>query len=127
MEHRCGRRRDTRLRVTIRTRSGVATEAQVSNISSSGAFVRAHLPLTLNSVVYVQFWDTVPGKRPRGEAIPAEVVRHCTEGFALEWTEFSPQTIRSIVRELTFADTDHAPWSDAHTRTETRRHRRAGG
>jgi hypothetical protein len=31
--------------------------------------------------------------------LTGEVVRHVSGGFALEWTEFAPEAVRSLMRE----------------------------
>jgi hypothetical protein len=55
MEHRCGHRRAVTAPVILRTRSGLAAEGQIQDLSSSGALVRTPLPLPLHTCVLVQF------------------------------------------------------------------------
>jgi hypothetical protein len=99
MEHRCGLRRETQLTVTLRTRSGLAVEGAIRNISASGALIASPLPTRLNGELFVQF-ERAGVKSPNRRIVVAEVVRHVPGGFAVEWAEFSSAVIRGQLREL---------------------------
>jgi hypothetical protein len=99
MEHRCGYRRETQLKVIIRGLHGHAAEGLVSNISASGALIVTSLPVRLSSQVFVQFEYLQPFSRTR-RAIAAEVIRCETGAFAIEWEDFSPQAVRAVLRQL---------------------------
>jgi hypothetical protein len=101
---------------------------QLRNISSSGALVVSDEVPPINSFVIVQFPDeagadaressplmrsAVP--QARG-SLPAEVVRVTRDGFALEWAEFSPTKVRSILRSL--AGGEMAPRRSLHSGAE---------
>jgi hypothetical protein len=99
MEHRCGLRRVLKAPVILRTRSGLSAEGQVCDISASGALIRSPLPLSLHATVFLQFASARSAKRQRS-SVMAEVVRQVEDGFAVEWTEFSPPAVRELVREF---------------------------
>jgi len=107
MERRYGQRRASKLPVTLRTKQGQAIEGQVYEISSSGALVAARWPAKLNSQVLLQF--RMPHSNTKKAAAWAEVIRHAPKGFAVEWEEFSPPVVRSILRELRARATEAAP------------------
>ena len=98
MEHRHGHRRPAAAKVRLTTSSGVTADAVICEISASGALLRSHLPVSLHSVLSVQL--LMVGHRQRADStVSAEVIRHVTGGFAVEWTEFSPQPLRRLLRE----------------------------
>ena len=100
MEHRCGYRRSVSVPVIVRTSDGFAVQAEIRNISASGALVRSASPLPLHARVLVQF--VVRDVHPQRErpAVHAHVIRRSEEGFGLEWAEFSPEPIRKVLRQL---------------------------
>ena len=98
MERRYGQRRTSHLAVTLRTRQGLAVEGQVHEISSSGAFVAAPSSAKLNGPVLLQF--KLRDAKPKEAEAWAAVIRSAPQGFAVEWEEFSPPVVRSILREL---------------------------
>ena len=98
MEHRCGHRRIIDARVTVRTRSGLVARGVLQNVSASGALISSPLPLPLHTAVLVQI-EAVDAHRAFGRvALPGEVARVTAEGFAIEWAEFAPHTLRAILR-----------------------------
>lgn len=104
MERRYGQRRTSKLTVTLRTRQGLAIEGQVYQISSSGALVAAPWPAKPNSQVLLQFKTGYSNSKEA--TVRAEVIRCEANGFAVEWEEFSPPIVRSILRELRSRTTD---------------------
>ena len=117
MERRYGQRRSSSLAVTLRTKQGTAVEGQVYEISSSGALVATPWPAKLNSRVLLQFKVRHPN--PKGTVAWAEVVRRAPNGFAVEWEEFSPPVVRSILRELRSKATGaHAVEGQNHDRAD---------
>jgi len=98
MEHRCGNRKIVDARVTIRTRNGLVTRGVLQNVSASGALVSSPLPLPLHTTVFVQI-EAVEAHQPFCRvALAGEVARLTEEGFAIEWAEFAPHTLRAILR-----------------------------
>ena len=83
MEHRCGLRRETRLRVTLRTLQGVPVEGEIVSLSGSGALVLSALQLPVGSTLLVQFHSRdTDFTGPR--TARAEVIRPVRGGFAVE-------------------------------------------
>lgn len=98
MEHRCGNRKSVDARVTIRTRSGLVTRGILQNVSASGALVISPLPLPLHTTVFVQI-EATDGHGPFCRvALAGEISRVTDDGFAIEWAEFAPHTLRAILR-----------------------------
>jgi PilZ domain len=98
MEHRCGNRRIVDARITIRTRSGLVARGILRNVSASGALVNSPLPLPLHTSVFVQI-EATDGHQPFCRvALAGEISRVTDDGFAIEWAEFAPQTLRAILR-----------------------------
>ncbi len=98
MEHRCGNRRIVEARVTIRTRSGLVARGVLQNVSASGALVSSHLPLPLHATVFVQIEATDTHHPFCRVALAGEISRLTEDGFAIEWAEFAPHTLRAILR-----------------------------
>jgi hypothetical protein len=100
MEHRCGNRKVIDARVTIRTRSGLVARGVLQNVSASGALVTSPLPLPLHSMVFVQI-EALDAHEPFCRvALSGEVSRLTEDGFAIEWAEFAPHTLRAILRTM---------------------------
>jgi hypothetical protein len=103
MEHRCGLRRATRLRVTLRTLRASPVEGEIVSISGSGAVVLSALNVPVNSLVLVQF-DSRQGESRLASTTRAEVIRPVQGGFAIEWEQFAPAPVRAALRHVA-ADT----------------------
>jgi PilZ domain-containing protein len=99
MEHRCGFRRTATAQVLVRTPDGISAKAELRNISASGALLRTPLPAPLYALVSVRF----PG-RIDAHWIEAHVVRQADDGLAIEWTEFSPDVVREVLRSISRDD-----------------------
>ena len=98
MEHRCGHRRLVEARVTVRTRSGLVTRGVLQNVSASGALITSPLALPLHTAVLVQI-EAADSHRTFGRvALAGEIARVTDDGFAIEWSEFAPRTLRAILR-----------------------------
>jgi hypothetical protein len=96
MEHRWGHRREISRAVRLGTRGGLAARGQITNVSISGAFVVSPLPVSLFSYLEVQFTAMVNGKRAT-MMVEAQVVRKEGAGFGIEWCEFAPEAVKSLV------------------------------
>ena len=85
MEHRWGRRRPCRARVSVSTGGGASGLGQLKNLSMSGAFLETALPLPL----YAQLAITVLRNDGSTHQIEftAVVVRHDANGVGIEWCE----------------------------------------
>jgi hypothetical protein len=96
MEHRWGHRQKISRTVQLDTRGGLAARGRICNVSISGAFIVSPLPVNLFSYVKIQFIAMLNGKRT-ATALEGQVVRKDASGFGIEWCEFAPEAIRSLV------------------------------
>jgi hypothetical protein len=99
VEHRCGHRRAAQLNVLVRTRDGLEAEGLIVNISSSGALIRC-APLGRHSQVSVQFKSSALTELRRRLIVRGDVIRETASGFAVEWSQFSPPVVVSVIREI---------------------------
>jgi hypothetical protein len=85
----------------------------LQNVSASGALVSSPLPLPLHTAVLVQIEAVDAHRACARVALPGEVARITPEGFAIEWAEFAPHTLRAILRAT-------EPWHGlpAHSKAE---------
>jgi hypothetical protein len=97
MEHRWGLRRRVYRSVHVWTVGRVASVGRLRDVSISGAFVETSLPVQPLSRVRFQFKPTAHEARSRCTA-DAQVVRLENHGFAVEWCEFAPPAVRSLIR-----------------------------
>jgi hypothetical protein len=96
MEHRWGHRREVSRTVHIGTRSGLVARGRIANVSISGAYVVSRYPVSLFSYVQLQFTAMLHGKRTTA-AIEGQVVRKDASGFGIEWSEFAPEPVRTLM------------------------------
>src|SRR5262249_29400206 len=96
MEHRWGHRREISRPVRVGTRNGLLARGRITNVSMSGAFVVSPLPVTLFSHVRILFTAMVDGRRA-STTVEGQVVRRDASGFGVEWSEFAPECVRSLV------------------------------
>ena len=66
----------------------------ITNVSMSGAFIEAPLPVSLLSYVRVQFNSALDG---RPTMVEGQVVRRDPTGFGLEWRELAPEIVDALV------------------------------
>src|SRR3977135_3348526 len=96
MEHRWGERLEVALPVRIRAPYGLIGSGLVINFSVSGAFIATTLPVAPLSRVRVSFRF---GRRAArimhlgSSTFAAQVVRHNSAGFAVEWSEFGTEDV----------------------------------
>ena len=91
MEHRCGRRRACRARVSVSVGSRLTGIGRLRDVSMSGAFLETALPLPLFATLDVAVLREDGSTHPL--AFPAEVVRHCDDGVGIEWCNPNPGAI----------------------------------
>lgn len=94
MEHRWGNRHEVIQSVRVATQDGVAARGSITNVSMSGAFIEAPLPVTQLSYVRVQFNSAVDG---RPTMVEGQVVRVEAGGFGLEWRELAPAIVAACI------------------------------
>lgn len=100
MEHRWGRRVATsvvvRLEVRLDARPGVLTSGRLRNASLSGGYVEGVAPLPVMTCVHVELeWGS--GKREKTGRVRAHVVRSDSGGLGVEWADFAPAAIRTLI------------------------------
>ena len=84
--------------MTVRTRNGLVVRGVLQNVSASGALITSPLTLPVHTAALVQI-EAADAHRTFGRvALAGEVVRVTDDGFAIEWSEFAPRTLRVILR-----------------------------
>ena len=99
MDHRWGYRVRADLEVQVRweasTRPAAAT---LYDLSVSGARLRAQVrPPLLARVRLAGPWDS---RAALSAVLEGFLVRHTSDGFALEWTELAPTVLEALIRTL---------------------------
>ncbi|MDE2295674.1 MAG: PilZ domain-containing protein [Gammaproteobacteria bacterium] len=92
MEHRWGSRKEVSLPVEMRRPGMEPLRARIEDLSLSGAKLRLPAPLPT-----LARWDVRIGEH----VVPAWVVRRTANGVGLEWCEFAPAVIATILRAPT--------------------------
>jgi PilZ domain-containing protein len=96
MEHRWGERFPVELAVRLHSGSTTILDARLADASVSGALVNTGVRLPVFSHVIVEF-EIARRSGAAGQRVPAYVVRHTPEGLGLEWQEFAPRPIVSLL------------------------------
>jgi hypothetical protein len=96
MEHRWGERFPVELAVRLHSGSTTVLNSWLTNASVSGALIDTQVRLPVFSHVIVEF-DVSRRSGVAGQRVPAYVVRHASEGLGLEWQEFAPRPIVSLL------------------------------
>jgi len=92
MEHRWGERRPTDCEVSFVMMPETTGTGRITNISSTGAFMKTELSLRLLSLLYLRPIESTGGESRR---VVATVVRHDVTGVGLEWCEFDAKTMKN--------------------------------
>ncbi len=93
MEHRWGKRTPVEVGVTLHPAVGGVARGRIANVSPSGALVLTDLHVPVLTRVLVE----IPGADSPPEAVSAYVARQTSHGLGLEWTEFSPPAIATLL------------------------------
>jgi hypothetical protein len=96
MEHRLGYRLRINCIVRLRTGRGEVAQAELCDLSLSGAFVRTDLALEPSSPVRLSL-PSLADMRLRNIPITAHVVRNQGIGIGLEWDEFAPAPVKAFL------------------------------
>jgi PilZ domain len=96
MEHRWGKRSALDIGVRLRLGSGAVDTGRLVNASLSGAFVRTGHCLPGFTRVVVEL-DRGAARQSVPQRIPAYVVRVAPDGLGLEWSEFAPPAIATLL------------------------------
>jgi hypothetical protein len=92
MEHRIGHRQSINEAVLLCEGSNNTVRGIVTDLSISGAFIRAQSSLGPESTLKVFLKRSGEGKLPSASVL-AHVVRQAADGFAVEWAQFAPRAI----------------------------------
>lgn len=97
MEHRWGERVGVDIPVRITGHPFTVRTGRLSNLSVSGAFIRADVDVRPLSRILVAI--ELP-QRPKRDApmIPAFVARKLKDGIGIEWCEFKPPAINRLLQ-----------------------------
>jgi hypothetical protein len=96
MEHRWGQRFPVELAVRLHSGSTTILKSRLANASVSGALIDTDVRLPVFSHVVLEF-DVARRSGVVGQRVPAYVVRHAPGGLGLEWQEFAPRPIVSLL------------------------------
>ena len=112
MEHRWGERVGVDIPVRITGHPFTVRTGRLSNLSVSGAFIRADLDVRPLSRILVAI--ELP-HRPKSDApmIPAFVARKLKDGIGIEWCEFKPPAINRLLQSSTARHYRHKRASSA--------------
>ena len=100
MEHRWGERVGVDIPVRITGHPFTVRTGRLSNLSVSGAFIRADVDVRPLSRILVAI--ELP-HRPKSDAtmVPAFVARKLKDGIGVEWCEFKPPAINRLLQSST--------------------------
>jgi hypothetical protein len=96
MEHRWGSRIAVDIVVRISARPSTIGVGRILNLSLSGAWIRAHLNLSVLSRVMVVL-DSTPARKHEAPSIGAYVTRTSRDGFGVEWYELDPPPFHELL------------------------------
>jgi len=99
MEHRWGERVRVDLPVHITAHPFSVRQGRLTNLSVSGASIRADFDLRLLSRIQVVI-DLPHRARSEAPSIDAYVTRSSKTSFGIEWCEFSPPVISEMLANL---------------------------
>ncbi len=92
MEHRWGSRRELSLPVELQRPGFEAVRARIEDLSLSGAKLRLSAPLPA-----LARWEVRIG----AHVVPAWIVRRTANGIGVEWCDFGPTVVATILRAST--------------------------
>jgi hypothetical protein len=95
MEHRWGKRSALDIGVRLWLHSEVIGSGRIANVSLSGALVHTACQLSPFNLVIVELESGVLHNTP--QRIGAYVVRVAPDGLGLEWCDFGPPAIASVL------------------------------
>jgi hypothetical protein len=101
MEHRWGNRIAVDIGVRISAWPSSIGVGRIVNLSMSGAWIRAHLNLSVLSRVMV-ILDSSPAGKQETSSIGAYVTRTSREGFGVEWYELDPPAFSNLLHPAAF-------------------------
>jgi PilZ domain len=101
-ESRWGDRVRVNIPVQVSADAVTGADGCMTNLSLSGALVKADLDLGLNALIRVSIKLPSPSPSPspsqRTAAITAYVCRKAGKGVGVEWCEFAPSVVKDLLR-----------------------------
>ena len=97
MEHRWGQRVAVDIPVRITGHPFSVRTGRLSNLSVSGAFIKAEFQLRLLSRIQVAI-EAPQRSRHAAPIIAAYVARKGKDGIGIEWCEFAPNAVKDLLR-----------------------------
>ena len=94
MERRLGHRLNNHTSVRLRMPRGEVADAEIRDLSLSGAFVLTDRPVRLAATVQLLFPPRVSGQTA---AVAGWVTRTETGGIGIEWTDFAPRPVSELL------------------------------
>jgi hypothetical protein len=101
MEHRWGNRIPVDIGVRISARPGMIDVGRILDLSVSGAWIRAHLNLSVLARVTIVI-DSTPARKHEAPLIGAYVTRTSREGFGVAWYELDPPLFSELLHPHAF-------------------------
>jgi hypothetical protein len=101
MEHRWGKRIAVDIGVRISAWPSTIGVGRIVDVSMSGAWIRAHLNLSVLSRVMI-ILDSSPAGKQQPSSIGAYVTRTSREGFGVEWYELDPPSLSKLLHPAAF-------------------------
>ena len=95
-DSRWGNRVRVNIPVQVSADTLAAADGCMTNLSLSGALVKADVDLGLHALVHVSI--NMPSPTHRAAAITAYVSRRAKEGIGVEWCEFAPSIVKDLLR-----------------------------
>jgi hypothetical protein len=100
MEHRWGQRVGVDIPVRIAGQPFSVRSGRLSNLSVSGAFIRAEFQPRLLSRIHVAI-EAAQWSRHDAPTIAAYVARRTKAGIGIEWCEFAPPDVSRLLQSFT--------------------------
>ena len=100
MEHRWGQRVGVDIPVRITGHPFAVRTGRISNLSVSGAFIRADYGLRVLSRIEVAI-ELPQRSRHEAPVIAAYVARKFKDGIGIEWCEFAPPPVTRLLQSFT--------------------------
>ncbi len=95
-ESRWGDRVRVNIPVQVSADALTGADGCMTNLSLSGALVKADVDLGLNALIQVSI--KVPSPSQRVAPITGYVCRKAGEGVGVEWCEFAPSVVKDLLR-----------------------------
>jgi len=95
-ESRWGDRVNVNIPVQVSADTLAGADACMTNLSLSGALIKADVDLRLNSLIEVSI--KMPPPSQRAEVITGYVSRKVGDSVGVEWGEFAPRVVKDLLR-----------------------------